>query len=190
MDGIRCTDAARCLIDVASCVDIDVLADAFDRARDLGLLSVEVLATRFARLGGRGRAGTPKIRTVLDSATPRPLQSRLERLARRMFARSGLPSPVLQLQLPSDLGRYRLDFAWPELLATFETEGFEWHGTRARWKQDRIRVAAIERAGWRHMIGTWDDIVRRPDETLERIALMPAERRALVATGAIVSIVR
>lgn len=183
VDGIRCTDAARCLIDIAPYVGVDTLADAFDRARDLGLVSVDVLARRFARLGGRGRPGTPKVREILAGAPPRPLQSRLERLARRMLAASALPAPVLQLWLPPGIGRYRLDFAWPELRATFETEGFEWHGTRARWKQDRIRVAAIERAGWRHMVGTWDDIVRSPDETIERIALMLDERRHLAVAG-------
>ena len=184
VDGIPCTDAARTLIDIAPFLCRDELGDAFDRARDLGLVSIDALARRFALLGGRGRAGTPKIRTVLEQAPPRPLQSRLERLAGRMLAGSRLPQPVRQLQLPSHVGRYRLDFAWPDLLATFETEGFEWHGTRARWKQDRIRVAALERAGWRHMVGTWDDVVRRPDETIERIARMLEERRLLASLGA------
>jgi very-short-patch-repair endonuclease len=189
VDGIPCTDAARTLLDIAPLVDVDTLGDALDRARKLGLVSIEALARRFAELGGRGRPGTPAVRAVLEQATPRPFDSRLERLARRMLARSGLPPAVEQLRLPSRIGRYRLDFAWPQMMATFETEGFEWHGTRARWKQDKVRVATIERAGWRHMVGTWDDVVRRPDETVERIALMLAERRVLADVGALTSFV-
>lgn len=185
VDGIRCSDGARTLIEIASMLDPPDLADAFDRARDLGLVSIEALAKRFELLGGRGRPGTPKIRVLLEQAPPRPLQSRLERLAGRLIASSKLPPPVRQLRLPNQVGRYRLDFAWPDLLATFETEGFEWHGTRARWKQDRIRVGAIERAGWRHMVGSWDDITKRPEETIERIALMLAERRILADAGAL-----
>ena len=187
IDGIPSSDAARTLIEIAPMLDAVDLADAFDRARALGLVSVDSLAKRFELLGGRGRPGTPKIRALLEQAAPRPLQSRLERLAERLITGSKLPPPVRQVRLPNHVGRYRLDFAWPELLATFETEGFEWHGTRARWKQDRIRVAAIERAGWRHMVGTWDDITMRPGVTLERISLMLTERRVLAAAGALLS---
>jgi very-short-patch-repair endonuclease len=185
VDGIPCTDAARTLIDIAPFVGADALGDAFDRARDLGLVSIDALARRFALLGGRGRPGTPKIRSLLEHAPPKPLQSQLERIAGRMLAGARLPQAVRQLRLPPTVGPYRLDFAWPDLLATFETEGFEWHGTRARWKQDRIRVAALERAGWRHMVGTWDDVVHRPDETVERVARMLAERRLLANVGAL-----
>lgn len=190
VDGIRCTDAARTLIDLAPALDVDQLADAFDRARDLGLVSIEALARRFALVGGRGRPGTPKLRSVLEQAPPRPLQSQLERLAGRLLDGSTLPAAVRQLTLTDVPGRYRLDFAWPDLLATWETEGFEWHGTRARWKQDRLRVGRLERAGWRHMIATWDDVVLRPTETVERLALMLAERRALLRVGALATTVR
>jgi hypothetical protein len=183
VDGIRCTDAARTLIDIAPLLEQDALADAFDRARDLGLVSVDALARRFGEIGGRGRSGTPKIRSLLQHAPPRPLQSRLERSAHRMLVRSGLPAPTRQLRVVAGASSYRLDFAWPDLMATFETEGFEWHGTRARWKQDRVRVGAIERSGWRHMIATWDDVVLRPEETVERLAIMLAERRALLDAG-------
>ena len=75
--------------------------------------------------------------------------------------------------------RYRLDFAWPHLRAAFETEGFEWHGSRGRWKQDRIRTGALERLGWRQMVATWDDVVGNPAGTLDRLGLMLAERRLL-----------
>jgi hypothetical protein len=189
IDGIPCTDAARTLIDVAQYLDQDELADAFDRARDLGLVSVDSLARRFACLGGRGRPGTPKVRRLLEHAPPRALQSRLERLAARLVEGSGLPRPVRQYTVTDIPGRYRLDFAWPELLAAWETEGFEWHGTRARWKQDRIRVGAIERRGWRHMVASWDDITSRPEETVERLAVMLQERRVLAAAGALTSFI-
>jgi len=59
----------------------------------------------------------------------------------------------------------------------FETEGFEWHGTRARWKQDRMRTAALERLGWRIVNADWDDVVDRSSVTLDRIAMALAERR-------------
>jgi very-short-patch-repair endonuclease len=65
----------------------------------------------------------------------------------------------------------------------FETEGFEWHGNRARWKRDRRRTAALERLGWRIVVATWDDVTKRPDETLERIAMTLAERQSMLRSA-------
>jgi very-short-patch-repair endonuclease len=101
-----------------------------------------------------------------------------------MLRDSSVPEPVRQLRIDLANGRwYRVDFAWPELLVAVEAEGFEWHGSRARWKADKVRVAALERLGWRVLVVTWDDVTRRRTETLDRIALALAERR-LLARGA------
>lgn len=97
-----------------------------------------------------------------------------------MLRASALANPVRQRRVDLPSGRrLRLDFAWTELLVAFETEGFEWHGSRARWKQDRIRTAALERLGWRVVVATWDDVVTHPGATLDRIARALAERRSL-----------
>jgi very-short-patch-repair endonuclease len=179
VDGVRCTDAARTLIDIARWLQPDDPEDAFERARHLGLVSTETLAGRFALIGGRGRPGTPKLRKLLEQATPNPLESKLEGRAWRMVRASTLPNPVRQLRVDVAPRRWhRLDFAWPGLKVAFETEGFEWHGTRARWKQDRIRTAALERVGWRIVNADWDDVVERSSVTLDRIAMALAERRA------------
>lgn len=180
IDGVPCTDAARALIDTAGRLAAEDLETAFERARRLRLVSTEVLARRFGQVGGRGRPGTAKIRELLANAEPRPLDSRLEVKAWRMLKRSRLRTPHRQVRIDVAPRRYyRLDFAWPDLRVAFETEGFEWHGSRAQWKQDRIRTAALERLGWRIVVGTWDDVVREPRHTLERIAAALGERRAL-----------
>ena len=181
VDGIPCVDAAGTLIDIAPALALDDLEDAFERARRLGLVSTEALARRFEVLGGRGRPGTPKVRALLANSRPNPLESKLEGKAWRMLRRSRIPEPVRQLRVDLATKRWhRLDFAWPELLVAFETEGFEWHGTHARWKRDRIRTAALERLGWRTVIATWDDVVCEPKPTLDRIAMALAERQSLV----------
>jgi len=87
---------------------------------------------------------------------------------------------VRQLRVDVTLSKwYRIDFAWPELLVAVEAEGFEWHGSRARRKADKIRVAALERLGWRVLVVTWDDVTQRRAETLDRIAMALAERARL-----------
>ena len=97
-----------------------------------------------------------------------------------MLQRSRLSEPQRQVWVVApDAKRYRLDFAWTELKVAFETEGFEWHGTRAQWKQDRIRIAALERLGWRIVIAGWDDVMKTPHITIDRIALALRERESL-----------
>ncbi len=183
VDGLRCVDAARTLIDIAPHLDAETLEAVFERARRLGLVSIEALARRFAIVGGKGRPGTGRIRTLLAGTTPNPLESLLEVKAWRLVRSSTLPDPVRQLPVTVGAQNYRLDFAWPHLRAAFETEGFEWHGTHARWKQDRIRTSALEGLGWRTVVATWADVVSRPAETIERLAAMLAERTALVRSG-------
>jgi len=101
-----------------------------------------------------------------------------------MIRASLVEEPVRQLSVDvSPRHRYRIDFAWPRLLVAVEAEGFEWHGSRARWKADKIRTAALERLGWRLVVVTWDDVTRRPKETLDRIAVVLAERARLVAAA-------
>ncbi|MEO6469374.1 MAG: DUF559 domain-containing protein [Acidimicrobiia bacterium] len=181
VDGIACSDAPGTLIDLARELSGDDLEDAFERARRLGLVSATSLARRFELRGGRGRKGAAKVREVLAHTRPGVLDSKLEGKAWRMIRSSRVAEPVRQVRVDLPNGRwYRVDFAWPELLVAVEAEGFEWHGSRARWKADRIRVAALERLGWRVLIVTWDDVTMRPRETLDRIALALAERARLV----------
>ncbi|MEP6623000.1 MAG: DUF559 domain-containing protein, partial [Acidimicrobiia bacterium] len=184
IDGVPCVTADQVLIDIAPALSSERLESVFERARRLGLVSTERLARRFGEIGGRGRPGTQKIRDLLAQAQPNPLDSRLEVKAWRMLRASRLADPLRQLRVDLPANRwYRLDFAWPELLVAFETEGFEWHGSRARWKQDRLRTAALERLGWRMIIATWDDVVSSPTATIERIATALSERHALSAAG-------
>jgi very-short-patch-repair endonuclease len=184
VDGLRCVDANRVLIDVAADLTAEQLEAAFERARRLELVSIESLARRFALVCGRGRPGTNKIRELLAHTAPNALESTLEVKAWRLLRASLIPNPVRQLRIaPQPRHRYRLDFAWPDAHVAFETEGFEWHGNRARWKQDRIRTAALERLGWRIVIATWDDITTDPQTTLDRVAMALNERRALRRAG-------
>ncbi len=170
IDGIRTTDAARALFDIAPKLSLDALSMSFERARSLRLLTIDDLARRLALIGGRGRAGTPKIRAIVESAKPGTLESELEVLAWRMLSNSVLPEAQRQWWVDGPNGRrFRLDFAWPRRLVAFETEGFEWHATRARWKQDRLRTAALERLGWRIVVATWDDVKSQPHLTIDRI---------------------
>ena len=169
VDGIRCTNATRTILDCAGLFSDEPLEAAFEQARRLGLTSPTALARRAEQLCGKGRPGSARVRRLLTAQAPgeRPLESRLEVRLARLLRTSGLP--VAARQHP--VSRYRLDFAWPALLVACECDGFEHHGARLAWKRDRARLAAIEAAGWRVVHVTWDDVTRRPEQTLERLGV-------------------
>ena len=64
-------------------------------------------------------------------------------------------------------GRYRLDFAWPDLKIGLECEGQQFHGDRSSWGKDRARFAEFAAAGWRVLPLTWQ-VCRDDPERLIR----------------------
>ncbi|MDQ1508741.1 MAG: hypothetical protein QOG50_585 [Actinomycetota bacterium] len=130
VDGIRCTSAARTIIDCAAALDDEALEDMFEQARRMGLTSVAVLTHRAAELCGRGRPGSARVRRLLAAQVPRDraLESRLEVKLARLLRKSTLPTPERQFPV----GRYRLDFAWPSRRIGCECDGFEHHGSGSR----------------------------------------------------------
>ena len=128
VDGIPTTDPARTLIDVAHLISASDLEAAFERARRLGLVSIESLRTKVDLVGGRGKSGSAAIGTLLAKAAPNALESKLEVKAWRLMRSSKTLMPQRQFAVIAASGqRYRLDFAWPQWRVAFETDGFEWH---------------------------------------------------------------
>jgi len=80
VDGIRCTNATRTILDCAGLFSDEPLEAAFEQARRLGLTSPTALARRAEQLCGKGRPGSARVRRLLTAQAPgeRPLESRLE----------------------------------------------------------------------------------------------------------------
>ncbi len=184
-DGIPCTTAARTLIELAGHLDVGRLESMFENARRLRLISPEHLGVRIGQLGGRGVAGSEKIRQIVErqsglAPTESDLELRLWNLmSRRSFARAKPPERQCAA-IRSDGQTARIDVAWNALRYGVEAEGWEWHQGRVRWKRDKRRVATLETAGWRLTFVTWEDVVDHPTETLQRIEAAYRERRRLV----------
>jgi very-short-patch-repair endonuclease len=65
---------------------------------------------------------------------------------------------VFQFQI----GRYRLDFAWPPVKLAAEVDGYEAHGARSAFYRDRDRQNDLVALGWTLLRFTWTDVIRRP----------------------------
>jgi very-short-patch-repair endonuclease len=159
VDGIPTTSAARTIVDVSGHVDAEQLEAMFESARRLGLVTATTLLAKSER--------APAVRAMLRRSEGRPLESRLEVKLARMLRKSTLPPSVAQYRI----GPYRVDRAWPDRRVAVEADGFRHHGQSLEWKRDRRRVAEIEAHGWRIVHVTWDDVMKEPSQTLDRIAL-------------------
>ena len=61
------------------------------------------------------------------------------------------------------------DFYWPSLRLVVETDGWETHKTKAAFKSDRRKDAALTSAGYRVVRFTYEDVVYEPDTVVTRL---------------------
>jgi very-short-patch-repair endonuclease len=89
---------------------------------------------------------------------PAPTLSELERRMRRLCHHAGLPQPIAQHQI----GAYRVDFAWLAHRVLVETDGYQTHGRRQAFEDDRARDAHLTAQGYLVLRFTWRQITREP----------------------------
>jgi very-short-patch-repair endonuclease len=168
VDGLPCTTATRALIDCAALLDAEALEVAFESARRMGLTSARALGARAAELAspaGGVRDRFESFSHVSSRRSGTAVSTRGE--TRAVLRTTDLPKLERQVKV----GSYRIDFALRALRVGVEREGFEYHGNRLAWKRDKARTAWLETQGWRLVFVTWDDVTRRPAQTLDRIAI-------------------
>jgi hypothetical protein len=139
--GVPITTPARTLIDVAGDIDDEALLAAYSHGLRERHFTRRYLTWRLEQLGGRGRAGSRRLRALLVADADPAMESRLEVKVWRLLRHSGLPVPRRQHAVVVDSRRYRLDFAWPELRVAVEVEGRAVHGAH---RIAKLRVAEQE----------------------------------------------
>jgi very-short-patch-repair endonuclease len=93
-----------------------------------------------------------------------PSESPLEVKAARLLRRSLLPRPVQQ----HEVGRYRLDFAWPVQLVALECDGRQRPSEDTDFQHDRTKLTDLAADGWRVLVATRADVNDALLEKLER----------------------
>ena len=177
--GLRVTAAERTLLDCARLLPFTDAVVLLDQSRQLGV-SRSQLESRLPRWAGH--RGVRRARAALAAMDPRS-ESVGETLTRLMLAGSALPMPELQRVIDGRSGYYRADFAWPEHRLVLEFDGeVEYSDAisiQTVLRDERRREAEIQELGWTVLRVGWDDVVRRPAQTLARIDA--ALRRAATA---------
>ncbi|HWA65315.1 MAG TPA: type IV toxin-antitoxin system AbiEi family antitoxin domain-containing protein [Mycobacteriales bacterium] len=159
-NGALVTTPLRTCLDIARHAPIDqavAIIDAFIRQRHF-------TDAEFAAVA-RGAKGPGRLRIQTVAGLVDPLSgSVLESLTRVLLWREGLPIPVTQLSLKSSATGWVgfVDFAWPQLRAVLECDGYAYHSSREYFRRDRRRWTAITAAGWRLAVVTWFDVTQDP----------------------------
>jgi very-short-patch-repair endonuclease len=118
----------------------ELMAAAFDR----GLVTERQIAQAIAR--SPTRRGVRRVRGILNQrGGPRLTRSWGERRLLSLIREAGLPVPVTNRLL---LG-FNVDALWPDLKLVVEVDGYEFHGDRDSFENDRARDATLVAHGYR-----------------------------------------
>lgn len=149
--GIPVTSRARTIVECAGRLTMAQTGKMLDDANRKDPSVLEDTRACFARLAGGGRRRLRTIRSALALRLPGydPGESDLEIDALRTIIGAGLPIPVQQHRVVMYGKRDRIDLAYPELKIAIELEGWEWHGGRESFDDDKARTADLVAHGWR-----------------------------------------
>jgi hypothetical protein len=162
-DGIPVTTVARTLADLAEVVPRRALEKALETAeahRKLDVAEIDAVAAAHP-----GRLGPALVRKLVrghdvESTT----RGSLEDAFLELCETHGIPRPAVNARI----GPYEVDFCWPAARLIVETDSWRHHGTRAAFRRDAAKAAALTAMGWR--------VVRVVDEQIAHDALATAER--------------
>ena len=170
VDGIPVTTPVRTLIDLSGRLEDQQLLALTEDLFLRGIVREDRLRARLAALRSSGRPGAGRLEALLDQrGDGRPLESALETLVWQIIVATGVRLPERQYWVTSASLRYRLDFAWPDLMFGLECEGFAHHGGSAPWSNDRTRYAELADIGWRVLPITWHMATRKRDRVMRWI---------------------
>ena len=165
---IPVTTPMRAILDLGAVAGVDAVVDALDRAEVSRLCRVAAVEWQLAALARPGRRGVKVLRAALDhqALLDDPPDGMLEPRFARLAQRAGLPRPSFQ----HPVGRYRIDFAYPDLWIAIEVDGYRARSTRRRFQSDLDRQNFLVARGWTVLRFTWNDVVGRPAFVARQIA--------------------
>jgi len=164
-DSLLLTAPLRTLVDLAPT----------QRSHELERLCAEAL---FRKLVTQEQVDAARI---IDPGLAAPTRSSFERTFRAALRKAGLPPPVTG----HPILRYTADFAWPEERVIVETDGWESHGNRIAFEDDRARDAFLAARGWIVVRITWRRLKNTPMLVMVELAQTLARRTPTLQRGAI-----
>ena len=177
LEGIPITSPARTLLDVAASAPEELDA-SFDEAvfrRAVRLPQLLELVNR-----SRRRPGVAALRELV-AAESGGQRNRLEaeKRFRELIKAAKLPIPSPNARI----GRFVVDFLWPDHRVVAELDGFATHGKRAAFEGDRARDGDLQALDYRVIRVTWRQLTRGPYAIVARVAAVLALSGRELALG-------
>jgi len=163
-DGIPVTSVPRTTLDLAAAADLDTVVAMIREAEFLNLrdrLSLPHLLDRYP-----GKSGSRKVRVALDRIAEEPSgrkRSPLEERFAPFLREHRLPLPRFNDPISLGSKRFVVDCHWPGTNEIVELDGWEGHGTRSAFRDDRARDRFLRVAGYSITRLTWNQLDDEPE---------------------------
>lgn len=160
VQGMPCTSLERTVVDCCLMLNFKQCLIMVDHALRMGANAL-VLQDMCHSLDGRN--GVVNLRRALENADQKS-ESPGETLTRELILRLGIAMPELQVEVTTNMGKHRLDFAWRAKRLALEFDGkvkyFDYAPTDEVIYRERQREKALMELGWRFIRITWQDLFR------------------------------
>jgi predicted transcriptional regulator of viral defense system/very-short-patch-repair endonuclease len=161
-DGVPVTTVPRTLFDLAAAGPPESVESALRESEFLRLydrLSLPLLLERYP-----GRRGSATVRACLARRRESPgrIRSPLEQRFLPFLDRHRLPRPQFNVVLEAGPKTYRVDCLWPASMQIVELDGWEGHGTRVAFREDRERDRRLRVAGYGVTRIAWSQLEDEP----------------------------
>jgi very-short-patch-repair endonuclease len=175
-EGISVTTVPRTILDLAATEPSSVVEGLLREAEYRRLydrLSLSDLLERYP-----GRRGVRRVRAALERLEEgsgrrhSPLEERFAAFLRH----HRLPAPRFNDWIALGGRRFQVDCHWPGTTQIVELDGWQGHGTRSAFREDRTRDRILRVAGYSATRITWGQLDDEPEE-------VAADLRALLGAG-------
>jgi very-short-patch-repair endonuclease len=162
-EGLPVTTVPRTILDLAAFENADVVENLLREAEYRHLwdaMSLPDLVERYP-----GRRGVRRVRLALDRLKEEPKgrkRSKLEERFASFLRRHRLPLPRFNDWIVLTDKRYQVDCHWPNLRQIVELDGWEGHGTRSAFREDRARDRRLKATGYTVTRLTWNQLDDEP----------------------------
>jgi len=163
-DHIRVTKPLITVIDGGVMLSPAEVGDMIIVGHQKRMFSIGDVHEAIARYTRPGRTGISVAREAVDliMIDGRPADSVLEFRFHVGPGRHGLPPYRFQHEVRVGRKRYRIDFAYPEVLLAIEVDGYEFHSSKADVARDNERRNQLVLAGWTVLTFGWHRVVNDP----------------------------
>ena len=163
-DGIPVTTVPRTTFDLAATEPVDTVVAMLREAEHRNLydaLSLWDLIERYP-----GRRGVRKTQLALQRLKEEPTGRKATKLEERFapfLRRHHLPLPRFNDWILLGTKRCKVDCHWPGTGQIVELDGWEGHGTRSAFRDDRARDRTLRVAGYSVTRLTWNQLRDEPE---------------------------